>query len=155
VTVREIDHGADALMRRLLERAVVHVGVQGEDGGEAHTDGDETIAQVAAKHEFGGVSDTGAKIPRRSFIRDYVDQNIGPLEARLERLGVAVLQGYTTVEQGLEAFGLRAVGEIQQRIADRISPPLSKITIARKGSDVPLIDTGQLRNSITHKVDND
>ena len=38
--------------------------------------------------------------------------------------------------------------------ADAISsPPLAPATIARKGSDKPLVDTGLMRNSITSRVD--
>jgi hypothetical protein len=45
------------------------------------------------------------------------------------------------------------VGVIKQRIANGIAPPNSPYTIARKGSSKPLIDTGQLRNSITYQVE--
>lgn len=34
-------------------------------------------------------------------------------------------------------------------------PPLKPSTVKRKGSDKPLIDTGKLLNSITHKVEDD
>lgn len=52
----------------------------------------------------------------------------------------------------LELLGLRAVGDVQSRIADGIEPAISKATAARKGSTKPLIDTGRLRQSIDSEV---
>jgi hypothetical protein len=52
----------------------------------------------------------------------------------------------------MKLIGMRVVGDIQDRISDGIPPPNSPITIARKGSSKPLIDSGQLRQSISFEV---
>ncbi|RLI81339.1 hypothetical protein DRP04_06355 [Archaeoglobales archaeon] len=57
---------------------------------------------------------------------------------RILRLAGAFLEGKVkeTIQQGRQDW-----------------PPLKPSTIKRKGSDKPLIDTGKLLNSITHKVE--
>ena len=55
----------------------------------------------------------------------------------------------------LELMGVYMTNLIKERMAQGIKPSNSKITIERKGSSTPLIDSGQLRNSITYRVNND
>ena len=52
----------------------------------------------------------------------------------------------------LQRIGLWAQSEIQQRISDGIPPQNAPYTINKKGSSTPLVDTGQLRSSISFKV---
>lgn len=154
VRIVDQDRGATAHMKRMKLAGNVDVGVQGNEAAEVHEDphGDSpdklTVVDVATVHEFG---DPENGIPRRSFIRDYVDHFKSDLERRMIRLGQEVLKG-KELHLLLDQFGLVAVGEIQTRMSQGIPPPNSAATIARKGSDTPLIDTGQLRSSITHKV---
>jgi len=55
----------------------------------------------------------------------------------------------------LRIVGAFLEGQIKQTITRGRAewPPLSPETIKRKGSSKPLIDTGKLRNSVTHKVE--
>lgn len=151
--ITDVDHGAKAL-RETLEafgHVRIEVGVLEKDGAQVHksTTGEEpvTVIQVAAWHEFGTED-----IPARSFLRAYVDENQARLRAMLSALAVSVATGKRTKADALEILGAKMVGEIQARIAAGIDPPLSPATIARKGSSVPLIDTGQLRSSISFRV---
>ena len=81
-------------------------------------------AEVAAWNHFGT-----EKVPARPF------------------LDVAIVKNKAIVAG---AMGAMAAGKVQQYIADVfIPPPNSPRTIARKGSSHPLIDTGQMRQSIT------
>lgn len=162
VTVKVIDRGWEDIKRR-VERlhggaAVVKVGVQGAQGAANHQDGRLTVAQIAQVHEFGKVIHhpklgRTTVIPERSFLRATIDQ----YAAALARRNVLLVQGYMLgkfeLHSALELLGQYVVGLIKQRIALGIPPPNRPSTIARKGSSKPLIDTGQLRNSITHKVE--
>jgi len=60
-------------------------------------------------------------------------------------------------EQILRKAGAFLEGAIKQKITegDPSWPPLKPETIKRKGSSKPLINTGKLRASITHKVEDD
>lgn len=113
--------------------------VDAEDGA--------TMAEIATYHEF------GIGVPQRSFLRAWADQDRQKIEATLRRLTVRVIAGKLTREQAYEQFGGWAQGQVQKFIADgRVQPPLDQRTIDAKGSSKPLIDTGQLRSSITYEV---
>lgn len=57
-------------------------------------------------------------------------------------------------DETLEAVGAIAAGAVQQYMTDLKEPPNAKSTIKKKGSDNPLIDSGALRASVTHKIVN-
>lgn len=107
-----------------------------------------TVLEVAIMNEFG--TDT---IPERSFIRAWVDLEGDEARKWMRALIKQVIRGAITKEVALERFGQKVQGSIQARIADGIPPPNAPATVERKGSSTPLIDTGQLRSSITYKVD--
>jgi hypothetical protein len=148
--ISDRDNGARALVKRVKDArkgAVVTVGIHEAEGSAAHGD-DVTLADVASFAEF------GLGNPQRSFLRDWFDENEAENRERLRKIGQAVIDGkVASVEQGLDRFGLFAVGSIQQRISAGIAPPNAESTIAAKGSSVPLIDLGTLRAFITHKVE--
>lgn len=131
------------------------VGVQGTRAAANVQDTTLTYAELARIHEFGATVRTkkGAiiKIPERSFLRATIDQYRTAIQKRATALGKGVLLDLFTVEQALELLGEYAVGLIRQRMADGIPPPNAPSTIKRKGSSKPLIDTGGLRASISHR----
>ena len=92
-------------------------------------------------------------IPARSFLRATVDIYQEAIAKREAAFAYGVMLGKFDLRTALEAFGSYVVGLIQQRIADRIDPPNRPYTIAKKRSDVPLIDKGQLRGSITYIIE--
>lgn len=154
MTVRDRDRGAAALVRKSGKRARVKVGVIGQEAakrkrqpaGSGTVVSDETVIDIATKHEF------GIGVPQRSFIAGYADESESINKRRLRNVMMQVIKGMP-MDVALETFGLVIVGEMQERISNRIPPPLSQARIKVKGSDVPLIDTGQLRSSITHRVE--
>ncbi len=98
-------------------------------------------AEVAAWNHFGT-----DKIPARPFLDVAIVKNKRAVSDAAEE----VLAGGGSVSQAVDAMGAMAAGRVQQYIAETyIPPPNSPRTIARKGSSHPLIDTGQLRQSIT------
>jgi hypothetical protein len=52
----------------------------------------------------------------------------------------------------LDQTGAAIAGQLRQSIVDFTSPPLSPKTIAKKGFDKPLVDTGHMLASIDHVV---
>lgn len=151
--ISDRDRGAAERIRLLLESGALRIGVLENEAAKPHApeegepDRGITIGELAAIHEF------GLGVPRRSFLADWVDERRAEIENVIIRGGRSVALGKTSVRQTLEQIGQWAVGSIQSRIADNIPPPLAPSTIARKGSSVALIHTGQLRSSITYEVD--
>lgn len=131
------------LTKALLD---ITVGVHTDDGAAGHGDG-LTVADIATFHEFGTQT-----VPMRSFIRGWYDENPEFIRDTLKRELTAVASGKRTLDQALARAALIFEGSVKQRIASNIPPPLAPATIARKGSSVALIDTGQLRNAIRGRV---
>lgn len=142
--------------------STVKVGVFGDKGDAEVSDKDGaptnlTVSALAAIHEFGG-----GNVPERSFIRSYFDGRgeqlrgmLGKLMETAMRAAIAAGRPITDADRMrvLNRLGLKMQTDIQMRIsAGDITPPLDPKTIARKGSSTPLIDTGQLRSSITYEV---
>jgi hypothetical protein len=147
----EKDSGWNDLANRIAELsrgAHVKVGVQGSEASAAHAKSDITVVEAASIHEFGAKG-----IPERSFIRATMDAHETALQKRAAELGRGILLGALEEHQALALLGEDAVGKIKQRIVDRIPPPNAPATVAKKGSDVPLVDTGQLLGSITYSIE--
>ena len=150
--VTDADRGAKAMAARLRELAAskrtVRVGILSDapkkerEGGT----GRYSLVEVAAAHEF-GAPDAG--IPQRSFIRATVDEKRGEIEQLQRSLAVQFVEGKIASDQLLARLGAKVAAMVQTRIASNIPPPLSEETIAKKGSSVALVDTGQLKSSVT------
>lgn len=125
----------------------VTVGIQGSQAVADHSGAGITVAQVGAYNEFGT-----SRIPARSFVRSTVDGNSRLYSRMLADVARSWIARRLSLAQGLGLVGAKVAGDIKLRIAAGISPPNAAATIARKGSSTPLIDTGQLRSSITSAV---
>ena len=132
--------------------AAVKVGVLASTGGDArHPDSDITMVELAAIHEFGSPA---AKIPERSFIRSTFRDKATLLGAVMGKLARGVVAGTMQPERALAILGEVGAAEVKKTITEGagVPPPLKPETVARKGSDRPLVDTGRLLDSITYEV---
>jgi hypothetical protein len=147
VKVTDRDRGFRQLTQKIgaAKPSALTIGVHDSEGG-ASTPSGKTVAEIAAFHEY------GEGPPERSFIRAWVDASEEQIASDLKKMGEAIARGKLTPTMALERLGLLYVGQVQQRIAAGIAPPLAQSTIDRKGSSTPLVHTGQLRSSIRHKV---
>lgn len=57
-----------------------------------------------------------------------------------------------SMDQILETVGLVAAAAVKVYMTDLKTPPNAASTIRKKGSNNPLIDSGAMRQSVTHKV---
>ena len=145
----------DKVWRKLKSRlamlgrkdASVKVGVL--EGSGEH-DGGFSMVELAAVHEFGSPANN---IPSRSFIRATFVNNREEAARVLQRLAKGIVTNKLEVDQALGVLGLWGANAVKRYITSgKVVPPLKPATIARKGSSKPLVDTGQLVNSITWKV---
>jgi hypothetical protein len=111
------------------------------------------VAEVAAYNEFGHNIVREGKVigycPPRPFFRNMIAK-----ESKGWPAAVAKQLKLTNYDPGkaLERSGLGIKGQLQQSIKDTNEPPLAASTIARKGFDKPLIDTGHMFNSVDFEV---
>lgn len=90
-------------------------------------------------------------IPERSVFRYTFHKNNYFHEASL-RMARQVAEGKVGVIQGAERLGMLARDKVRSSFTDGHLQPDAPSTIKKKGSSKPLIDTGQLRQSITFVV---
>lgn len=151
----------NAILREVhkLARATVTIGVHG-DNAQRNDDSEFTNPQIGAVHEFGS-----GRIPERSFLRSTVDSG-KPMDFA-EQVSAKVARGQMTADRAAQQIGVVTVGEVKQTIAAKIPPPLSEQTIKRRlekgahggglaslgNSTTPLVDTGQLVQSIQYRVE--
>ena len=128
-----------------MKRGTVRVGVMGDAGDENGV----SLAEIAAFHEFGT-----STIPERSFLRaTFFGHAAEGLRVMCEKLSKAVVEGKLDEPRALGLLGTWAVAEVKKTIRASIAPELAAATIAAKGSSLPLVDTGQLINSVTFVVE--
>jgi len=136
--------GIRALFKR-LDDGFVNVGILAGTG--QHEDSDLTVAQIGFWNEFGTVT-----IPERSFIRSTINGQSKDIKAVSQAQLKKVINGQTTSEKALGVLGAFTAGLIQAKFTDNDWAPNTTKTQNRKGSTTPLIDTGQLRQSISYEV---
>lgn len=134
----------------------VRVGILGDKAAKKRKDG-LTNAEIGFTNEFGKM--TGKhRIPPRSFIimplrlhlNDYLRKHQSTSKEEFEK---AVRNG--VADSFAKKVGIVAEECIQEAFATRGFGNWAKnapYTVALKGSDSPLIDTGELRRSITSEV---
>ena len=107
-----------------------------------------STAMIAAVHEYGN-----EHVPERSFMRTSLQKNRGRYSALNEQNLKKVLNGGMSVDAALGQLGLMASSDIKEQIKNGSFAPLKQATIKRKGSSKPLIDTGQMRQSVTYELE--
>lgn len=143
------DLGYMDLMKALDEldgTVVVEVGVP--RNAKNYEDGANQVL-IASVNEFGSEK---AGVPERSFLRSTMDEQRDNFTKQITKLLGQVVDGRTTVRQALDRLGLTAVARVQRKIVQLDDPPNAEATIKKKKSSNPLVDTGQLRQSIVHRV---
>lgn len=146
MTVRRVGPGVARLQVALKELG----------GLEARTGWFETardakgvpVATKAAAHEFGTT-----RIPARPFMRPTVAEKKRAWLDQLAQGSKAILRGEASPRGVLEAVALRAAGDVAKSIRAVSAPPLSPKTVKRKGFEKPLVETGQMLQSVTGVVE--
>lgn len=148
---------AEALkaIKRMSQRHVL-VGIPGD--AEPRKGDEPTNPQLGYIHEFGAPEEN---IPARPFLIPGVTAVKEDVVNRYRGAAKAALRGKVdAIEHAHDAVGLIAQNSVRKRINTGPFVPLAPMTIAnrkakgRKGIK-PLIDTGQLRNSLTYVIRDD
>ena len=105
------------------------------------------LLDVAMFNELGT-----SRTPSRPFMRDSVDDNEENITKFCQAQLKGIVNGSKDAESVLKAIGAMQVGLVQKTIKDGSFTPNAPSTIARKGSDKPLIDTGLMRQSVHYVI---
>lgn len=144
---QQVEEALKKLAEQLQGATRVLAGVP--KGAGTYEDG-LTLATIAAVNNFGSAD---GRIPARPVLGPAIEKGAPQYQRLAEVMIPKVLSGEMTMLMLLEQMGQLAEGHIKQEITDIDSPPNAAATIARKGSDNPLIDTGAFRQSIRYVID--
>ena len=141
VEVKLIDHGFDNIIRQALklDGKGVKVGIRRGKGSHDGTD----MLDIAVYNHFGT-----ATIPARPFVSDCAEKNARQIQEAQKRLVYRVYQGSLSADGALAQLGAWYVNVQKGHILHGGWTPNAPATIKRKGSNKPLVDTGQLVNTV-------
>ncbi len=137
---------------RELERKEIRVGFF----DTAHYPDGTPVAYVAAIQEFGY-----GPIPPRPFMRPAQAKNKEKWLAALSRGAKLSFVGQIDITMVMAQVGMVAAGDVQKAIKAVTAPPLAQSTIdarqsrlsgKKAASKKPLVDTGQMLQSVTSAV---
>ncbi len=161
---------ADLFIQRVLhfaEQQRVLIGIPAQNSHREPEAGEKSApsnAQIAYWAEYGAPE---ANIPERPFLGPGMEASEDMIVTELSRamtkaITLAMIDGDVTggkaaITEGLNRVGLKATANVQRQITDGTFAPLAARTIKarlRRGrtGDKPLIDTGQLRRSVTYVI---
>lgn len=126
------------LAKKIQDAGLLRVGFL---EGATYPDG-TTVAEVAAKNEFGAVG-----VPMRPFFRTMVKQKKASWSTNVAN--VLAANNYD-IDKTWQLVGEKITGQLRDSIRDWTTPPNSPQTIERKGFNKPLIDTGHMLNSAAY-----
>lgn len=169
MTVKVVDRGWNAMIDR-VNRCKSLSSKVGYPTGDAKEENGTSVLFIASCHEFGvdipvtekmrkylhwiGIHLNPAtsviRIPMRSHVRAAYDEDIEGLTRMAEKLFGQVVDGTSTPEKAIARLGEYHANKIREKIDNGPFKPLHPITIQRKKSSKPLIDKGQMRQSVTH-----
>lgn len=150
--VKDKSFAVAASIKALANQQVL-VGVPSSTAGR--TDVPITNAVIGYIMENGSPSQN---IPARPFLVPGVRNAMAEVRKRLRAAATTALSGNPgAVDRALHAVGLVAVNAVRKKITDGPFAPLAPSTLAQRQArgrtgDRPLIDTGQLRQSITYVI---
>lgn len=130
-----------------LDDAVVLVGLPGRNSPKHEEGSQATVAEIAVINEFGSPANN---IPARPFMAQTYERHGQSAIKFLERMAQQVARGKIPAKAALDRVGVYYTGRVKDTIVKGTFAPNSPVTIAQKKSSKPLIDTGTMRNSVTH-----
>lgn len=137
--LRELQELSQMQVRVGFQRGKKHKG----KGKRAGAD----LVDIALYNELG--TDT---IPSRPFLAQTVDQQGEAIKQASAKLVVQVVEGKMKGKQALKNIGVLVKGAVQHQMVEGEFVPNAPSTIQRKGSDKPLIDTGQMRQGVSYQI---
>lgn len=137
---KKFEEALDKMAARLRSGGVLRVGFL---ENATYPNGTK-VAAVAANNEYGT-----KKAPSRPFFRSMIKQYS---KTWPEAIAKNLKATNYDVETTLNRVGMGIKGQLQDTIRDFQGAPLAPSTIARKGFDKQLIDSGHMLNSVDFDI---
>ena len=129
-------------MKRLVTESV-DVGIADDAGGY---DNGTSIAEVAAFQEFGT-----SRIPARPFLKQGLEKNTAKM-LKLSAQGVGEICKGGSADDAFVIIGEGMAQAVKDEIDSGDFTPNAPSTVAKKGHNHPLIDTGAMKDAVSYKI---
>lgn len=140
----DTDPGFVKAIARIQGPGVSAIGYFEEQGSNAK--GTPLVKQAAAL-------ELGTEIiPPRPFLRRPFDQKKKELLQRFKREAIEVIAGKKTKKQVLDEISKEFIKDAQKGILAGPWIPNAPSTIAKKGFDQPLIESGEMKDKMAYKL---
>lgn len=146
ITIDNLTPEGRKFFKELEELAKLEVQVGFHEDAGAYDDG-MPVAAIAVLNEFGA-----SQIPARPFMKQSFEAHEKELLKACEQVNKELANG-GTAESALKKLGVYAKGVVQDEIVNGGFAPNAPSTIAKKRSEQPLIDSGQMRQSVNYKIE--
>lgn len=158
--VHTVSNAWAKIRQELLEAKKSHVAVGWPSESPKTRESHDSIlgmtnVQVATANEVGSAPGVKPKVPARPMVAETMRRIELPATKLTADLLKMVTENKMTAKVALGRIGRYAQGEVKQSIrmpAGGWKAPNATMTKAKKGSDVPLVDTGKLFQSVTYAV---
>jgi hypothetical protein len=142
------DQGWERIQReiRSMDGKSVTAGLHEKDAGEE----DPNAVMRGYYNEIGAGNN-----PARPFLRTTHDERKYSWARTMQKDFARVIDGLISGQGMMESIGEIAAADIRQSIVRWDDPPNAPRTIAQKGFDDPLIETGEMRDAVDYEVRDD
>lgn len=139
---------ADSKRFQALTDVVWALGARAIDVGIFKESGEEVVTR-AIVNNYGAPA---RNIPQREFMASSMRLGADEINKTAKDVLEVVIKRKATPERGLMLLALKGQALMRRRIVELDKPPNAPSTIAKKGSDNPLIDTGEMLREVDFRI---
>lgn len=111
---------------------------------------DSSVAVYAAVHEFGS---SDGHTPARRWLTKGIEDNGMAVQAAMAATATAILDGRVSKARAVDNLGADVADIVRAHVNSANFPPALKVeTVRRKGHAKTMVDSGKMKDSITHRV---
>lgn len=111
---------------------------------------DPNVAVYAAVHEFGS---SDGHTPARMWLTRGIEDNGMAVQSAMAATATAILDGRVSKAKAVDNLGADVADIVRAHVNSANFPPALKVeTVRRKGHAKAMVDSGKMKDSITHRV---
>ena len=111
---------------------------------------DPQVAVYAAVHEFGS---SDGNTPARRWLTKGIEDNGMAVQAAMAATARAILDQRVSKQTAVDNLGADVADIVRAHVNSANFPPALKVeTVRRKGHAKTMVDSGKMKDSITHRV---
>ena len=148
--VREIKAALIERIEKVVPKNPKGLTVGIHDSAGDHSEKGIKLSVMGAKNHFGFQVKPNVFAPPRPWLDVGAEKGL----KKYEKVVKTIVRNGGSLDDALKLVAVHAQASVQRYATDLKDPPNAPMTIKEKGFDDPLIDTGEMINSVTTKIVN-